>query len=142
MDQVIAHQGEQGGDRPERGVDVGGVYMEGFFCDAAGEQLVKGVEADVGDQRDDEDQQCPDISELRPGLDHLRQSELRTLGGVKGHEEGSEGAAGEDRNGGPIRLPPNEMPSTPTAMVARWASPVNQMGHRCQTLPCRSARGT
>ena len=104
MDQVIADQGEQGGEHPERDEDVVGVDAEGFLRDTAGQHLVEGVEADVGDQRDDEDEQCPDIPELRPGLDHLRQSELRPLGGVKGHEEGSEGPAGDDRDGGPDQV--------------------------------------
>ena len=40
------------------------------------------------------------------------------------------------------RFPPSAMPTTPVATVAKWASPENQTGHRCHTLPCRSAMGT
>ncbi len=40
------------------------------------------------------------------------------------------------------KLPPSAMPTTPVATVARCASPENHTGHRCHTLPCRSARGT
>ena len=32
-------------------------------------------------------------------------------------------------------VPPSEMPITPTASVARFASPENQTGHRSRTLP-------
>ena len=39
------------------------------------------------------------------------------------------------------RFPPSAMPTTPVATVARCASPENHTGHRCQTLPWRSARG-
>ncbi len=40
------------------------------------------------------------------------------------------------------RLPPSATPTTPVATVARCASPENHTGHRCQTLPWRSASGT
>jgi len=40
------------------------------------------------------------------------------------------------------RLPPSAMPTAPVAIVARCASPTNQTGHRCQTLPWRSLSGT
>jgi hypothetical protein len=40
------------------------------------------------------------------------------------------------------RLMWSAMPVAPIASVARLTSPVNQIGDKCHTLPCRSASGT
>ena len=108
-----------------------------------GENLIEGVEADVGDERHAPHQQRADVAELRPRLDHLRQAELRSLRRMKRHEEGAEGGAEQHRDRHPQRdCPPSATPTTPVATVARCASPENHTGHRCQTLPWRSAIGT
>src|ERR1700689_2190758 len=70
----------------------------------SGEHLIEGVVADVGDQGHRPHQQRADVAELRPRLDHLRQPELRSLRGVKGHEECAEGTAEHHRNGGPQQI--------------------------------------
>ena len=103
------------------------------------EDLIEGVESDVGDQRHAPHQQCAHVAELRPRLDHLRQSELRALGRMKRHEERAEGRAEHHRD-----RHPNEIAAERDAdhagrhrrqvRIARKTTPATD------ATPCRDAR--
>ena len=68
------------------------------------QNLIEGVEADVGYQSDTPDQQRTDIAELRPRLNHLGKSELRSLGRMERHEERAERAPEDDRHRHPYQI--------------------------------------
>jgi hypothetical protein len=93
MDQIIAHHRER--EREEREQQHGRAALEAIqrVHGLRGQDLIERVEADVGDQGNDPDQQSAHVAELWARLDHLRQAELRALGRMKGHEKRAEGAA-------------------------------------------------
>jgi hypothetical protein len=78
-----------------------------------GQELIEGVEADVGNQRDAPHQQGAHVPELGTRLNHLRQAQLRTLGGMKGHEKRAEGGPEHHGDGGPHEISAEHYPHHP-----------------------------
>ena len=101
VDQIIADHGNAHRDQCEdhhgRPLRQPGQFLERV----SGERLVQRVEADVGCERHNPDQQRAEIAELWPRLDHLRQPQVRPLGAVEGHQDGPQHATANHRQAGP-----------------------------------------
>ena len=104
MNPVITdgRHGQRGNREPENDGAVGdGMGAQQLAGCLGREHAVEGVEANVGDQRYHPDQERAEVAKLRARLDELREPQLRTLGGMKGHEERAERAAAHYRDGRP-----------------------------------------
>ena len=106
VDQVIADRRDgRGYDRKYHGCRRFGKPGE-FFHRAGRERLVERIEPDIGDERDDPDQQRPQVTELRARLDHLRQAEMRSLRAMQRHQHRSERAAADHGKARPEQVQP------------------------------------
>jgi hypothetical protein len=84
---VVAVDGEQGRHDRYRHDHDGPVPPEEPAEARGDEHGVDDVEGDEREERGHERQQDAPVAELAPGLDHLRQPELRALDRVERHEE-------------------------------------------------------
>jgi hypothetical protein len=98
VDDVVAHQRDHEADHGDHGHPHLGAAVHRGVQGLTGEDRVEDVEARVLHIREQPHQQGAHVTELGPRLDHLRQSELRALGRVEGHEEGAEQGARDDRD--------------------------------------------
>ncbi len=92
MDQIIADHGQGHGKEREHQYRQRRITAVQGQHGLGRQDLIEGIESDVRNERHAPHQEGTDVAELRPRLDHLRQAELRALGGMKSHEEGAERA--------------------------------------------------
>ncbi len=104
MNQVIAGYCEGDGQQREYQHCRRGWHAIQGMQGLRGEDLIESIESNVGKEGHAPYQQCAHVAELRPRLNHLRQSELRALRRMKRHEERAQGRAENHRDRHPHEI--------------------------------------
>jgi len=87
---VMAENGDGRRHHPQPQRHGGDVPAEEMVQPLADQHRIHHIEAGEGEQRAHQRNDDAAIAELRAGLDHLRQAEIRPLAGMEGHEQRAE----------------------------------------------------
>ena len=128
VQQVVTEDRQRGRDHRDRHRDHCGVETEQRVQALQHQQQVDDVEPGEHEQRRQQHQDHPAITELRAGLDHLRQAEVRALGAVKRHEQRAEHDARVPASVVQSAVRPTLGPTKPMVMVKKVKLPRNQNG--------------